>query len=116
MPNSVIYPTRFKGSIAFCNLCFESQRFGDLSADDVETIKWLFGAGYADDQPERAIELLDPMLAKWRAPDLLSPLGRAYLGVGRVAEGRGMLQEALSLNPKHPWSRGDRELLGDEGA
>jgi hypothetical protein len=46
-------------------------------------------------------ELLEPMLAKWRSPDLLSPLGRAHLGVGRVAEGRAMLREALSLNPEH---------------
>jgi hypothetical protein len=104
MPSRMIYPTTSRGSIAFCNLCFEGQRFGALTPDDVERITWFFGAAFADEQPERAVELLEPMLAKWRAPDLLSPLGRAYLGVGRVAEGRAMLREALSLNPEHPYS------------
>jgi hypothetical protein len=112
----MIYPTTSKGSIAFCNLCFDGQRFGALTPDDVERITWFFGAAFADEQPQRAVELLEPMLARWRAPDLLSPLGRAYLGVGRVAEGRAMLREALSLNPEHPYSRGDRELVEDEGA
>jgi hypothetical protein len=116
MPSTMVYPTTSKGEIAFCDLCFESGRFDGLSTEDVETITWFFGAGYADDRPERAIQLLEPMLAKWRAPDLLSPLGRAYLGVGRVAEGRALLREALSLNPTHPYSRGDRDLLRDEGA
>lgn len=114
MPSQMIYPTTSKGSIAFCNLCFEAQRFGALTADDVERITWFFGATCADEQPERAVELLEPMLAKWRAPDLLSPLGRAYLGVGRIAEGKALLREALSLNPEHPYCRGDREFLEDE--
>jgi hypothetical protein len=112
----MVYPTTSKGPIAYCDLCFETERFGDLTEADVHTITWFFGAGYADDRPERAIELLEPMLAEWRAPDLLSPLGRAYLGVGRLAEGRAMLREALSLNPEHPYSTGDRQLLEDEGA
>ena len=116
MPSTMVYPTTSKGDIAFCDICFEGGRFADLSPQDVERVTWFFGVGYADDRPERAIELLEPMLAKWRAPDLLSPLGRAYLGVGRLAEGRAMLREALSLNPKHPYSRGDRQLLEDEGA
>ena len=116
IPSRMIYPTISKGTVAFCDLRFESKRFGALPAEDVDTITWFFGAGYADDRPERAIELLEPMFAKWRAPDLLSPLGRAYLSVGRVAEGKAMLREALSLNPEHPYSRGDRPLLEDEGA
>jgi hypothetical protein len=116
MPTRMIYPTTSKGTIAFCDLCFESKRFGTLSAQDVHIISWFFGSGYADDRPKRAIELLEPMLAKWRAPDLLSPLGRAYLGVGRVAEGAAMLREALSLNPEHPYAGGDRQLLEGEGA
>jgi hypothetical protein len=111
MPTTMVYPTTSKGAIAFCNLCFDAARFGDLTADDVETITWFFGATYADDRPERAVELLEPMLKKWRTPDLLSPLGRAYLGVGRVAEGMALLREALALNPEHPYSDGDRKLL-----
>jgi hypothetical protein len=113
MPSMMVYPSTSKGDIAFCDLCFEEQRFAGFTADDIEKITWFFGAGYADEHPQRAVELLEPMLSRWRAPDLLSPLGRAYLGVGRVAEGKAMLQEALSLNSEHPWSTGDRQLLED---
>jgi hypothetical protein len=108
-----VYPTTSKGDIAFCNLCFDERTFVGLSADDIERITWFFGQGYADERPSRAVELLEPMLAKWRAPDLLSPLGRAYLGVGRITEGKALLREALSLNPEHPYSAGDRTLLED---
>jgi hypothetical protein len=116
MPSIMVYPSTSKGDIAFCNLCFEDRRFAGFTTDDIEKITWFFGEAYVDERPQRAVELLEPMLSRWRAPDLLSPLGRAYLGVGRTAEGRAMLQEALSLNPKHPWSTHDRQLLKDEGA
>jgi hypothetical protein len=116
MPSMMVYPTTSKGEIAFCDRCFESRRFGALSPDDVEVITWFFGAAYAEEQPARAVTLLEPMLAKWRAPDLLSPLGRAYVRVGRIDEGKALLKEALSLNPEHAYSIGDRKLLEDEGA
>ena len=116
MPSILVYPATSQGNIAFCDLCFQKQQFAGFTADDVERITWFFGEAHVDGHPERAVELLEPMLSRWRAPDLLSPLGRAYLGVGRVAEGKAMLQEALSLNPEHPWAREDRQLLEDEGA
>jgi hypothetical protein len=116
MPNMMVYPTTSKGDIAFCDLCFEAQRFVGFTTDDIEKITWFFGQAYVDDRPQRAVELLEPMLSRWRAPDLLSPLGRAYLGVGRTAEGRAMLQEALFLNLNHPWSTHDRQLLEDDAA
>lgn len=112
----MIYPTIAKGSIAFCDLCFEAERFGELTPEDVETVTWFFGVAYVDDDPGRAVELLELMLSKWRAPDLLSPLGRAYLSVGRVREGLAMLQVALSLDSEHPWSSEDRLLLENERA
>lgn len=116
LPSRMIYPTTSKGIIAFCDLCFKGERFGEFTPEDVETVTWFFGVAYVDDEPERSVELLEPMLSKCRAPDLLSPLGRAYLSVGRTREGLAMLQEALSLNPEHPWSREDRLLLENEGA
>ena len=88
MPNIMVYPATSKGDIAFCDRCFEGQQFNGLSAGDIERITWFFGAAYVEEQPKRAVALLEPMLAKWRAPDLLSPLGRAYLGVGRMDRGR----------------------------
>ena len=112
----MVYPATSKGDIAFCDRCFEGQQFNGLSAGDIERITWFFGAAYIEEQPKRAVALLEPMLAKWQAPDLLSPLGRAYLGVGRMDEGKALLKEALSLNPGHPYSIGDRRLLEEEGA
>jgi hypothetical protein len=116
IPSIFVYPSTSVGDIAFCDLCFEDQRFRDLCDDDIEKITWFFGDAYVEDRPERAVQLLEPMLGTWRAPDLLSPLGRAYLGIGRREEGRSLLQEALSLNPNHPYAAGDRLLLEDEGA
>jgi hypothetical protein len=116
IPNMMVYLSTSRGDVAFCDLCFNERRFAGFTPDDVEKITWFFGQAYADDDPARAVELLEPMLSRWRAPDLLSPLGRAYLGVGRTVEGKAMLQEALSMNPDHPWSTGDRQLLEDEGA
>src|SRR5688572_27169413 len=77
MPTIMVYPATSKGDIAFCDRCFEGQQFSGLSSRDIETITWFFGAAYVEEQPARAVALLEPMLAKWRAPDLLSPLGRA---------------------------------------
>lgn len=51
-------------------------------------ITWFFGVAYVESNPRRSIQLLEPMLTKWRTPDFLSPLGRAYIGVGRIDEGR----------------------------
>jgi hypothetical protein len=116
LPSRMIYPSTSKGTIAFCDLCFEAERFGELTPEDVETVTWFFGVAYVDDDPARAVELLEPMLSKWRAPDLLSPLGRAYLSVGRAREGLAMREEALSLNAEHPWASEDRLLLENEGA
>jgi hypothetical protein len=71
LPSILVCPSTSKGNIAFCDLCFEAGLFRDLSADDVERITWFFGAAYFESSPQRSIELLEPMLAKWRAPDLL---------------------------------------------
>jgi hypothetical protein len=111
LPTILVYPSTSRGDIAFCDLCFEGRRFRDLSADDVERITWFFGVAYVESNPQRSIQLLEPMLTKWRALDLLSPLGRAYIGVGRIDEGRALLTEALSMNPTHPYSEGDRWLI-----
>jgi hypothetical protein len=88
LPSILVYASTSKGDIAFCDLCFEARRFRDLSADDVERITWFFGDAYVESDPQGSIQLLEPMLKRWRAPDLLSPLGRAYIGVGRIDEGR----------------------------
>jgi hypothetical protein len=114
IPSIFVYPSTSKGDIAFCDLCFEERRFRDLSAEDVEKITWFVGSAYVDERPVEAIRLLEPMLARWRAPDLLSPLGRAYVKAGRTQEGRALLQEALSMAPDHPYVAIDREYL--EGA
>lgn len=111
LPTILVYPSTSKGDVAFCDLCLEARRFRDLSADDIERITWFFGVAYVESNPQRSIQLLEPMLMKWRAPDLLSPLGRAYIGVGRVDEGKALLSEALSMNPTHPYSEGDRQLI-----
>ena len=116
MPSIMVHPTTSKGAIAFCDLCFEANRFRDLSPGDVERISWFFGDAYVDENPHRAVQLLEPMLQRWRAPDLLSPLGRAYLNIGRREEGTALLKEALSLNPEHPYSAGDKLLLEDDDA
>jgi hypothetical protein len=111
LPSILVYPSTSKGNIAFCDLCFEAGRFRGLSADDVERITWFFGAAYVESSPQRSIELLEPILPNWRTPDLLSALGRAYIGVGRIDEGRALLSEALSRNPTHPYSEADRRLI-----
>jgi hypothetical protein len=69
IPNVLVYPSTSRGQIAFCNLCFANQRFRDLTVKDVETITWFFGSHYVDERPDYAIELLEPMLKRWRAPD-----------------------------------------------
>lgn len=107
-----VYPSTSLGDIAFCNECFECGDFRGFTDEDVETITWYFGSGYVEDEPERAVALLEPMLQRWRSPDLLSPLGRAYVGVGRLDEGKAMLREALAMNPRHPYVAHDQEILG----
>lgn len=114
IPSTLVYPSTSRGDIAFCDLCFEERRFRDLSAADVEKITWFFGSAFVDQRPMEAIRLLEPMLARWRAPDLLSPLGRAYVKAGRTQEGKALLQEALEIAPGHPYVAIDKEYL--EGA
>ena len=114
IPNVMVYPSTSRGSIAFCNLCFADRLFRDLTAKDIETITWFFGSHYVDERPDYAIQLLEPMLKRWRAPDLLSPLGRAYIRAGRGDVGRALLREALAIAPDHPYVAIDRKFL--EGA
>jgi hypothetical protein len=112
IPSTFVYPATSKGDIAFCHLCFEEGQFRDLSAEDVEKITWCFGRAFVEERPSEAIRLLvEPMLARWRAPELLSPLGRAYVKAGRTQEGRALLQEALEIAPNHPYVAIDREYL-----
>lgn len=111
-----MFPSTSKGDIAFCHPCFQARRFRDLSAAEIERITWFFGVAYVESNPQHSISLLEPMLAKWRAPDLLSPLGRAYILVGRIDEGKALLSEALSLNPTHPYSEGDKRLIEQTSA
>lgn len=108
------YPQTSRGRIAFCNVCFDEARFRDLTAEDIDVLSWNFGETYAEHDPRRAVSLLEPLLEKWmRSAEVLSPLGRAYIALGRTPEGRLLLAEALAAWPNHPNATGDRRLLGD---
>ena len=111
MPSFLVYPTTSRGRIAFCDLCFEARSFRDLSENDIRTLNWFFGSAYAEARPSRAIELLEPMLEAGRGPDVLSPLGRAYIRAGRVEEGTRLLREAAEFDPNHPYVVLDKEAL-----
>jgi hypothetical protein len=111
MPSILVYPTTSRGLIAFCDLCFETQAFRDLADDDIRTLNWFFGVAYAEGKPARAISLLEPMLQDGRAPDILSPLGRAYISAGRIEEGTRLLREAAAFDPNHPYILLDQEAL-----
>ena len=112
MPTLMVYPTTSQGDIAFCEVCFERRNFGDLTIEDIETVTWFFATSYVEDEPARAVTLLEPLLERWHSPDLLSPLGRAYVRVGRLEEGKALLREALEMNPRHPYVAHDKEILG----
>ena len=111
-PRAWVCPQTSRGDIAFCNNCFEGQNFRDLSPKDIETIRWCFAELFAEHQPSRAADLLEPFLLKWgRIPDVLSPLGRAYIAMGRRAEGIELLREAAAIDPIHPYHLIDAEFL-----
>jgi hypothetical protein len=70
-PRAWVYPQTSRGEIGFCNNCFEDENFRDLLPKDVETISWYFAEFFVEGRPRRAMELLEPLLAKWgRVPDL----------------------------------------------
>jgi hypothetical protein len=101
-----------RGNISFCDVCLEERRFRDLTAQDIDAISWNFGSMFAEIEPERAVSLLEPLVTKWqRSPEVLSPLGRAYLALNRSVDGRALLVEALESYPNHPWAQLDKAVL-----
>ncbi len=111
-PRAFASQSTSRGTIMFCDVCLEERRFRDLTSEDVDVISWHFGSMYADLEPARAVDLLEPLVEKWqRSAEVLSPLGRAYIALGRQAEGRAMLAEALASWPNHPNAYHDRSIL-----
>lgn len=108
-----IHASTSKGEIGFCSECFEGRRFDGFTPEDIVILNWHFGSAFVEANPKRAIELLDPILTRWRTPDSLSPLGRAYIQSGRIDEGRALLLEALSHFPRHPYVAQDRAILAE---
>src|SRR5947207_2465095 len=83
-PRAWVNAQTSRGVITFCNNCFEEQNFRGLSPEDIATISWYFAEFFVEREPLRAVELLEPFLLSWgRVPDVLSPLGRAYIAIGR---------------------------------
>ena len=111
-PRVWIYPQTSRGVITFCNNCFEEQNFRQLSPEDVESIHWHFAELFVESQPRRAAEMLEAFLLQWgRVPDVLSPLGRAYIAMGRRVEGLTLLREAATKFPEHHYRLIDAEFL-----
>ena len=100
------------GEITFCEVCLEERNFRDLTSEDIDVLSWNFGSMFAEIEPSRAVDLLEPLVAKWnRSAEVLSPLGRAYMALGRRDQGRHLLAEALQFEPNHPDSARDRSIL-----
>ena len=113
IPRFFIYAETSRGEIAVCDLCFDSEvGFRELNENDKAVVRWHFGCAFADEDgdPARAIEILLPLLAESRVPDILSPLGRAFLLFGRREEGIALLQESLEYRGS-PYRKVDEELL-----
>jgi hypothetical protein len=72
VPTLLIHATTSRGSVAFCDRCFERRNFRDLTVEDIETLTWCFGGLYVDDEPARAVTLLEPLLDRWRSPETCS--------------------------------------------
>lgn len=109
---AAVYQNTSVGKITFCEVCLEEQNFRDLTQKDKDLLAWSFGSMFAELEPERAIALLKPLVEKFqRNAELLSPLGRAFIAVGRVNEGRAWLEEALRSSPNHPEAARDRSVL-----
>jgi|SRR6266511_2477724 len=111
-PRAFAHQNTPRGEIVFCEVCLEEQNFRDLTSDDIDVLSWHFGSMFAEIEPSRAVHLLQPLVAKWnRSAEVLSPLGRAYVALGRQSEGRSLLAEALQAEPNHPEAARDRSIL-----
>ncbi len=105
-PRAFAYQSTSRGEIVFCDVCLEEHRFRDLTSEVIDAISWNFGSMFAHNEPSRAVALLEPLVPKWqRSAEVLSPLGRAYIALGRREEGRSLLAEALQSEPNHPNAR-----------
>jgi tetratricopeptide repeat protein len=110
-PHAFVYQITSAGKVIFCDVCLEEGNFRDLTPEDRDLISWSFASTLAEHEPERAITLLEPLVEKWdRTAEVLSPLGRAYIALGRRNEGRSLLEEALRSWPNHPNAEHDKSL------
>lgn len=111
-PRAFAYQNTSHGKIMFCEVCLEEANFRDLTGEDIDVLSWNFGSMFAEIEPSRAIDLLEPLVKKWnRSAEVLSPLGRAYMALGQREKGRHLLTEALQFEPNHPDAVRDRSIL-----
>lgn len=93
-----------RGEISKAIFVLEEQRRATEGFPDA--LESMLGSLYLrEGQPERAVELLEPLTTSSEDPALLYNAGRALIEVGRREEGKRMLERSVAANPVSPAAR-----------
>src|SRR6266487_6708987 len=88
MVTHAIWADTSLGRIGVCNICYEQERFGSFTSEDIGALHYMFSHPYSEDAAHYTVSLerLQRAFALCPCPEVEGALGYAYWKVGRKAE------------------------------
>ncbi len=103
MVTHAIWADTSLGRIGVCNICYEQERFGSFTSEDIGALHYMFSHPYSEDAADYTVSLerLQRAFALCPCPEVEGALGYAYWKVGRKDEAVRHCRSSLAQQPNH---------------